>query len=160
MHGKQTRKYRVYGCAVITMAARARCGSWRFFAICNGMPWLLPHQNGQIAQSFSQGISTVLAPIAWPMLSISDVAALALFIGCYDARKLLDARTTLQSLAANGLRQFKLLMGEVLRRQSCAAKETGLGTEGNIAPILPKDERRTLVECKQYKRRQVGVSRA
>ncbi|MCC5053551.1 restriction endonuclease [Xanthomonas campestris] len=102
----------------------------------------------------------MLAPIAWPMLSICDVAALALFIGCYDARKLLDARTTLQSLAANGLRQFKLLMGEVLRRQSCAAKETGLGTEGNIAPILPKDERRTLVECKQYKRRQVGVSRA
>lgn len=137
MHGKQTGKYRVYSCAVITMAAWARCGTWRFFAIRTCVPWLLSHQSGPIAQGFNQGIS----------------AALASFVGSYQRRKLMETRPVLESLAAKGWCHFELLMGEVFRRQGYAVEETGLGcSDGGINLIPSKEGRRILLQCKQLKR--------
>lgn len=87
------------------------------------------------------------------------LAAFASFVSCYEARKLLVTRTTLESLAANCWRQFELLVGGVFRRQSCALEEIFLGSaDSGIDLILCKDCRSTLVQCKQCKRQQMGVS--
>jgi restriction system protein len=40
---------------------------------------------------------------------------------------LLETRTDLDSLAANGWRDFERLVGEAFRRQGYAVEETGLG---------------------------------
>jgi hypothetical protein len=55
-------------------------------------------------------------------------------------------------------RQFEQLTGEAFRRQGYAVEETGLGgADGGIDLILRKDGLTTLVQCKQWQNRQVGV---
>ena len=93
------------------------------------------------------------------LLVICWIAALASYLNARKRRRFLDTRTTLESLAAGGWRQFEQLVGEAFRRRGYAVEETGLGgPDGGIDLILRKDGRRTLVQCKQWKRQQVGVS--
>lgn len=135
-------------------------GVGAFFAIRNGVPWLLPHQNGPIAQGFNQSISSVLPPIALMVLGMCCLASFASFVGSYQLRKLLDICTTLESLAAKGWRQFEMLVGEAFRRQRYAVEEASQdGACGGIHLIPLKDDgRRILMQCKQWKHRQADVS--
>jgi restriction system protein len=129
-----------------------------FIAVRDGFTAWMGHQGGMVAQGVYQGMGTMLAPLAWLLLAVCWVGALASFIGSRHRRKLLDTRTDLESLSQGGWRQFELLVGEAFRRQGYAVEETGLGgADGGIDLILRKDGR-TLVQCKQWKRQQVGVS--
>lgn len=130
-----------------------------FLLVRYGFAAWISHQGGPMAQSFSQGIVAMLSPLAWMVLAICWIGALASFVGSRHRRKLLDTRTDLESLSQGGWRQFELLVGEAFRRQGYAVEETGLGgADGGIDLILRKDGRRTLVQCKQWKRQQIGVS--
>ena len=112
-----------------------------------------------LAQGIAPHLDSTLAPLAWLVLIVCWMAALFSFLGACHRRRLLDTRTTLDSVAAGGWRQFELLVGEAFRRQGYSVEETGLGgADGGIDLILRKDGRRTLVQCKQWKRQQVGVS--
>ena len=102
-------------------------GVGAFFAIRVGVPWLLSHQSGPIAQGFNQGISAVLAPIAWVVFAMCCMVALASFVGSYQRRKLVETRTTLGSPAAKAWRQFELVVGETFRRRGYAMEENRHG---------------------------------
>lgn len=127
MHGTQTGKYRVYRCAVIAMAARVRCGSWRFFrhTYRRAVAAIAPKRS--IRTRFNQSISAVLAPIAWMVLSMCCLAALTSFVGSYQRRKLVETRNTLGCPAAKAWRQFELVVGETLRRRGYAMEENRHG---------------------------------
>ncbi len=130
-----------------------------FIAVRYGVAWWLSDQGGLLAQGFSRQSGLVFAPLAWLLLGICWMAALLSWLGARRKRRFLDTRTTLESLAAGGWRQFEQLVGEAFRRQGYSVEETGLGgPDGGIDLILRKDGRRTLVQCKQWKRQQVGVS--
>lgn len=130
-----------------------------FIAVRHGVVWWLSHHGGMLAQGFTRDSGAMLAPLAWLLLAICWMAALFSFLRARHRRRLLDTRTDLDSLAAGGWRQFERLVGEAFRRQGYAVEETGLGgADGGIDLILRKDGRRTLVQCKQWKRQQVGVS--
>jgi restriction system protein len=130
-----------------------------FLAIRYGVPWWLSNHTGMLAQGFKQQSSAVFAPLAWLVLAMCWLAALASCLGARQRRRLLDTRTTLESLASGGWRQFELLVGEAFRRQGFAVEETGLGgADGGIDLILRRNGQRTLVQCKQWKRQQVGVA--
>ncbi|RZZ83792.1 restriction endonuclease [Pseudoxanthomonas winnipegensis] len=130
-----------------------------FIGVRYGFDWWMARQGGPLAQGFYQGSGTMLSPLAWMVLAICWIGALASFLGSRHRRKLLDTRTDLESLSQGGWRQFELLVGEAFRRQGYAVEETGLGgADGGIDLILRKDGRRTLVQCKQWKRQQIGVS--
>ncbi len=130
-----------------------------FFAVRDGFVWWMSQQDGLLAQGFSQSMGTLLAPLAWLVLAVCWIGAAASFAGSRHRRKLLDTRTDLESLSQGGWRQFERLVGEAFRRQGYAVEETGLGgADGGIDLILHKDGRRTLVQCKQWTRQQVGVS--
>lgn len=130
-----------------------------FVAVRYGVLWWLSHQGGMLAQGFARQSGTLLTPLAWMLLGICWMAALFSWLGARRRRRFLDTRTTLDSLAAGGWRQFELLVGEAFRRQGYAVEETGLGgADGGIDLILRRDGKRTLVQCKQWKRQQVGVS--
>lgn len=130
-----------------------------FILVRYGIQWFLSHQGGMLAQGFAQQSSPVFAPLAWMLLVICWIAALASYLNARKRRRFLDTRTTLESLAAGGWRQFEQLVGEAFRRRGYAVEETGLGgPDGGIDLILRKDGQRTLVQCKQWKRQQVGVS--
>lgn len=130
-----------------------------FIAVRHGVVWWLSHHGGLLAQGFTRDSGAMLAPLAWLLLAVCWMAALVSFLRARHRRRLLDTRTDLDSLAAGGWRQFEQLVGEAFRRQGYAVEESGLGgADGGIDLILRKDGRRTLVQCKQWKRQQVGVS--
>ncbi len=130
-----------------------------FLLVRYGFAGWISHQGGPLAQGFNQGIGAMLAPLAWMALAVCWIGAAASFVGSRHRRKLLDTRTDLESLSQGGWRQFELLVGEAFRRQGYVVEETGLGgADGGIDLILRKDSRRTLVQCKQWKRQQIGVS--
>jgi restriction system protein len=130
-----------------------------FLAVRYGLAWWLSQHGGMLAQGIARHSDSALAPLAWIVLIVCWIAALFSFLGARHRRRLLDTRTTLESLAAGGWRQYELLVGEAFRRQDHSVEETGMGgADGGIDLILRKDGRRTLVQCKQWKRQQVGVS--
>lgn len=99
------------------------------------------------------------APIAWLWLALCAMLAVVSWGGARRRRRLLDTQTGLASLASSGWRDFERLVGEAFRRQGYAVEENGLGgADGGIDLILRRDGRRTLVQCKQWRRQQVGVS--
>lgn len=129
-----------------------------FLAMRHGVAWWLSQHDGILTQGIAQHADSTLAPLAWLVLIVCWIAALFSFLAARH-RRLLDTRTTLESLAAGGWRRFELLVGEAFRRQGYSVEETGLGgADDGIDLILRKDGHRTLVQCKQWKRQQVGVS--
>jgi len=88
-----------------------------FLLVRYGFPAWISHQGGPMAQSVSQGILAMLSPLAWMVLAICWIGALASFVGSRHRRKLLDTRTDLESLSQGGWSQFVLLVGEAFRRQ-------------------------------------------
>ena len=124
-----------------------------------GIGWWFSHHGGMLSQGIAQQSTAMFGPLAWMLLGICWLAALFSYLGARSRRRFLETRTSLDSLAAGGWRQFELLVGEAFRRQGYSVEETGLGgADGGIDLILRKDGRRTLVQCKQWKRHQVGVS--
>ncbi|MBB3761611.1 restriction endonuclease [Xanthomonas arboricola] len=130
-----------------------------YLVVRYGIAWWFSHQSGMLSQGFAQQSSGMFAPLAWTLLGVCWLAALFSCLRTRSRRRFLETRTNLESLAAGGWRQFEQLVGEAFRRQGYSVEETGLGgADGGIDLILRKDGRRTLVQCKQWKRQQVGVS--
>jgi len=99
------------------------------------------------------------APLGWALLAICWAGAVLSFAGRARRRRLLDSQTGPDSLRAMGWRQFEQLAGEAFRRQGYRVEETGLGgADGGIDLVLRRDGQTTLVQCKQWKNRQVGVN--
>jgi restriction system protein len=101
----------------------------------------------------------ILAPLAWLALAVCWIAAAASFIRSRKRKRLLDTQTGLDSLRAMSWREFEMLVGESFRRRGYLVEETGLGgKDGGIDLIVRKNGRTELVQCKQWKNRQVGAS--
>ncbi|KPL47637.1 restriction endonuclease [Xanthomonas axonopodis] len=129
-----------------------------YLTVRYGIAWWLSQHGGLLAQGFAQQSDALFAPLAWMLLGVCWLAALVSYLGARRRRRFLDTRTSLESLAAGGWRQFEQLVADAFRRQGYHVEETGLGgPDGGIDLILRKDGRRTLVQCKQWKRQQVGV---
>jgi len=129
-----------------------------FIAIRYGIAWWVGSSGGPLGQAFAQH-GAVFAPLAWIVLALCWIAALASWWGRRGRQQLLDTRTGLDSLATVGWRQFELLVGEAFRRRGYVVEENGLGgADGGIDLILRRDGRRTLVQCKQWRRSRVPVS--
>jgi len=105
------------------------------------------------------GFSAMLGVLAFLWLAVCLLGALISAIRSGNSRRLLDTRTNLESLSATGWRNFERLVGEAFRRQGYAVEENHHGgPDGGIDLVLFKDGRRILVQCKQWRREQVGVA--
>ncbi|MFL6586570.1 MAG: restriction endonuclease [Luteimonas sp.] len=129
-----------------------------YAVIRHGVPAFFARQDGPYAHALANA-STSLAPLAWMFLAACALCALVAFANARKRRRLLDTRTSLDSLAAIGWRDFERLVGEAFRRQGYSVEETGLGgADGGIDLILRKHGQRTLVQCKQWRREKVPVN--
>jgi len=100
-----------------------------------------------------------LNPLAWGVLLICWLSALASFIARKKRTYLLNAQTGLDSLGAMSWQAFEVLVGEAFRRQGYVVEEAGLGgPDGGVDLILFKGGQRELVQCKQWRSQQVGVA--
>jgi len=130
-----------------------------YIAIRHGIGWYFSATHNPYLSGLGKLAATdVYAPIAWALLVGCWVAAIISFAGRARRRKLLDSQTGIDSLRRISWRQFEQLAGEAFRRQGYATEETGLGgADGGIDLILHKNGQTTLVQCKQWQARQVGV---
>ena len=114
---------------------------------------------GSLLGPLGQQIGPLLAPFAWLTMLGCWIAAGVSWASARKRRVLHDTRSDLDSLAQISWREFEMLVGESFRRKGYEVVETGLGgKDGGIDLILSKNGRRELVQCKQWKRRQVGAA--
>lgn len=100
----------------------------------------------------------VLVPLAWVFMAACWAAAGASFLKARQRKSLLETRTGLESLSRISWREFEMLVGEAFRRQGYSVEETGLGgKDGGIDLILRRGGRTELVQCKQWRTRQIKV---
>lgn len=132
-------------------------GALGFGLIRHGIPAWASRQPGPLAQAF--GNTDAFVPLAWIVLVACSTASLFSWLDARRKRRMLDAQSGLASIAALGWRDFERLVGEAFRRQGYAVEESGLGgADGGVDLILRKDGQRTLVQCKQWRRRKVPVN--
>lgn len=128
-----------------------------FLAIRFGVPAWSTSSGNRVGLIFSQSRALEVVSLGW--LAICALAALLSFLGARRRRWLLDTRTGLESLASLGWPDFERLVGEAFRREGYAVEESGLGgADGGIDLVLRRDGRRTLVQCKQWRRHKVPVN--
>lgn len=143
--------------AVLPWPVGLAVGVLGFLVLQYGVPAWFSRQGGPFAQAFAQAFPFPI--LAWIVLALCAMAAFASFLGARRKRRLLDTRTGLDSIAALGWRDFERLVGEAFRRQGYAVEETGLGgADGGIDLILRRNGKRTLVQCKQWRREKVPVN--
>jgi restriction system protein len=129
-----------------------------YVVIRHGIGWYFTSSHSPVLSGMGRMLANgAYAPFAWIFLIGCWLAALASFLG-RGRRQLLDSQTGIDSLRHMSWRQFEQLTGEAFRHQGYAIEETGLGgADGGIDLILRKNGQTTLVQCKQWQNRQVGV---
>ena len=124
------------------------------FLVVRYAPLAISHGN-----PFAQAIMPAANIMSWLLLAVGLLGATMSWFSQQHRRKLLDAQQGLESIAALGWRHFEQLVGEAFRRQGYTVEETGLGgADGGIDLIVRKNGRRVLVQCKQWRRRQIPVN--
>ena len=73
-------------------------------------------------------------------------------------KQLLDVQSDIDSIKALSWKAFEELVAEAYRRQGYRVIENGYGPDGGIDVKLVKDNKVTLVQCKQWRSKNVGVS--
>jgi len=130
-----------------------------YIAIRHGISWYFGNTGSQHLSELGRQITTgIYALLGWMLFAACWIAAIASFIESARRRKLLDNQSSIDSLRQMNWRQFELLTGEAFRRQGYTIEETGLGgADGGIDLVLRKAGKTTLVQCKHWKNRLVGV---
>lgn len=119
-------------------------------------------QPGQAGQFLGRTMTATLAGAGKyfvPFLCL--LAALVSYIGRKRREKLLgDATGASGTDAVNGMtwREFELLVGEAFRQKGYEVRELGgAGADGGVDLELRRGRELSLVQCKQWRARQVGV---
>jgi restriction system protein len=131
-----------------------------FLAIRYGLPAWFAVQDNAIASALGKGFAGgALAPYAWVALGLGALASVASFLKASKRRSLLETRSDLDSLREVSWLDFERLVGEVFRRRGYAIEELGgSGADGGVDLMLRRDGAVEIVQCKQWKNRQVTVS--
>jgi len=101
------------------------------------------------------GLKRAAPYIAILLLAIAPVAYLRRLL----RRRFLGGQADLDSLCAMSWQQFERLVGEGFRRLGYSVEDkSGAAQEGGIDLVLRKNGATTLVQCKQWRAKQVDIS--
>lgn len=124
----------------------------------SSLPWPAGLVLGLVAFAFTQRLGGAFAPLAWAFLAGCWAAAFVSFVKGRKRKVLLDTQSSIESIRNISWREFEMLAGEAFRRQGYYVEENGLGgKDGGIDLIIHKGGRTELVQCKQWKNRQVSA---
>ena len=106
-----------------------------------------------------QIIGKVFPSMAGMFASIFIFVAVISAFHAWRKGELLDRQTSVKSIKDLPWKDFEYLVSEAYRRQGYAIEENlGGGSDGGVDLVLSKDGNRTLVQCKNWKSRKVGVT--
>lgn len=139
-------------------------GVGAFLGIRYGIPAYFLHSSSPVLQGIGKGIAAggPFTVLAWLAMLVCWFAAIASFVRAKHRKRLLETRTGLESLASLSWREFEMLVGEAYRRQGYLVEETGMiggGADGGVDLILCRGGTKELVQCKQWRSRQVSAPR-
>jgi len=116
------------------------------------------------ASTPKDAIQSALRPLF--KFAFNGLAILALVAAAVSAiqslfrKKLLDRQSGMDSIRSLSWREFEQLIGEAYRRQGYDVEETGGGgADGGVDLVLRGHGENVLVQCKQWRERQVGVDK-
>lgn len=122
-----------------------------------GMRWILPSM--EFGNPILRSIAAAMPNVAWFFGLLLLFPAAISFIRSKQRQRLLDTRSDIDSIGDLSWTNFELLIGEAFRRQGYSVEERGGGgADGGVDLVLRKNGEKVLVQCKQWKSRQVGVS--
>lgn len=122
-----------------------------------GMRWILPSMD--FSNPMLKSLAAAMPNIAWVFGLLFLFPALISFFKGKQRQRLLDSRSDTDSIRDLSWADFELLIGEAFRRQGYSVEERGGGgADGGVDLVLHKSGEKILVQCKQWKSRQVGVS--
>lgn len=125
---------------------------FRFF-----FPAVTPTQQGGI--NVGAFLGPLFKTLSWYLAGAVLVAWIAAEIWKLFNRRLLDTRTNLASIQDISWQQFERLVCEAYRRKGYVAEVVGSeGGDGGVDIRLTGRGERVLVQCKQWRAYQVGVS--
>jgi restriction system protein len=105
------------------------------------------------------GIATALRNQAGIFASIFVFMATISAFHAWKSGDLLDWQTSVDSIKDLPWKNFEYLVSEAYRRQGYSVQENlSGGSDGGVDLVLTKDGNRTLVQCKNWKFRKVGVT--
>ncbi len=114
-----------------------------------------------IPESVSDPLKPAWTPmfdvLAWAFLGLCLLAALTSFIRRLRDKRLFDRQTSIDSIRNLSWSEFERFILEAYRRQGYDASVTSAGADGGVDIVLKKDNKTTLVQCKQWKSQRVGV---
>ena len=98
-------------------------------------------------------------PYAGPFFAVIFLfAAPFAFFNGRRKRKLLDDQPDIDSIKALSWKEFEELVAQAYRRQGFCVIENGFGPDGGVDVKLMKDNQTTLVQCKQWRSKNIGVA--
>lgn len=122
-----------------------------------GMRWILPTM--EFSNPMLRSLAATSPNFAWFFGLLLLFPALVSFIRSMQRKRVLDSRSDIDSIRDLSWADFELLIGEAFRRQGYSVEERGGGgADGGVDLVLRKSGEKVLVQCKQWKSRQVGVS--
>ena len=95
--------------------------------------------------------------LAWAFLGLCLLAAFTSFIRGLRDKRLFDRQSSIDSIRTLSWSDFERFVLEAYRRQGYEASATEAGADGGVDVVLKKDNKTTLVQCKQWKTQRVGV---
>lgn len=132
-----------------------------YFTVKSGIPVWLTHSPSLVFHALGVQLqaSTMLSTYALLAMVICWAAAAGSFVRSRRRARLLDTQANLDSIAALSWREFEQLVGEAYRREGFTVEETGQGgADGGIDLTLRRAGSLYLVQCKQWRKRQVSVN--
>lgn len=101
----------------------------------------------------------ICQPAAMMVALLCLVAAGVSAIRSWSRGRLLEGQKGIESIRALSWREFEHLVGEAYHRQGYVVEETGGGgADGGVDLTLRKGSEKTVVQCKRWRERQVGVN--
>lgn len=132
--------------------------AFTYFAMTTLLPALIPHSGNAIAQPLHDGISkglSMAAPIASIVLLLPAPFS---FFKSYKLRQNYQVTSTRDDIASLNWIEFEGLIGEYYRQQGYKVKQNlDYSPDGGVDIELSKDGKVSLVQCKHWKARKVGV---
>jgi restriction system protein len=97
--------------------------------------------------------------MAWAFALPFALISVGALIGKRKRARLLDQQRDIASIRRLHWREFEHLVGEAFRRQGYGVAERGgSAPDGGVDLVLLKDGKKTVVQCKRWKTKQVGVA--
>lgn len=130
------------------------------------IPWWLtspPEAGDDPTVSITNSLHTTLAMLSQKFSGLAGIVFLLIglvaeFFKLRD-RKMLDRQTGIESIRALTWFQFEKLLCEAFKREGYHVEHTGTdGPDGGVDIRIRNEESRKLVQCKHWKKNQVGVS--